>query len=147
MQTVSERREIDAPPEAVRAALADRDAFMRAGGFDEVTVDGDSIHLANSVGLLTIELDLVAVDDPDAEFAYEQADGIFSSMVTRFTVGPSPDGDGSTVVGTTEFALDASIVGPILDATIIKRQRRRELAGHFEYLERVAMTERSTPES
>ena len=155
MQEVTERREIDAPAAAVREALADRESFMRAGGFDEATVDGDRIHLANSVGLLTIELELEAVDEPEYDFVYRQVEGIFESMVTRFTIEGVAEDEGEdegederpvTIVGTTEFALNASLVGPILDATIIKRQRRRELAGHFDYVEATATaTETADP--
>lgn len=112
--------------------MSDAQAFMEAGGFDEVSVDGDRIHLQNGVGLLTIDLELRRLPDADADFAYEQVEGIFSSMETRFVVRPA--GGGSEVTATTEFALDASIVGPILESTIVKRQRRREFAGHFEYL-------------
>ena len=37
---------------------------------------------------------------------------------------------------TTEFALDVEVVGATLDATIIARQRRKELERQFDYLER-----------
>lgn len=147
MQTVSVHREIDAPAGAVREAMADREAFMRGGGFDEATVDGDRIHLANSVGLLTIELDLAVTEATDRTFVYEQFDGIFESMTTTFTIEDAGENGGGsaveqeggaedrvTVVAETRFALDASLVGPILDATVIKRQRRTELEGHFDYL-------------
>jgi hypothetical protein len=136
MNTVTMERTVPAPPEAVRAAMADVEAFMRAGRFDDVAVDGDRIHLTNGVGLLTIELELRQVTDGDAAFAYEQVEGIFSTMETRFAVAEAAGG--SRVTATTEFALDASLVGPILDATIITRQRRKELEGHFAYLESVA---------
>jgi hypothetical protein len=33
--------------------------------------------------------------------------------------------------------LDVSVVGPMLDATVITRQRRRELTAHMDYLEQV----------
>lgn len=151
MQTVIARRTIDAPAEAVRAAMADTEAFMLAGGFDEVTVEGDDIHLANNVGLLTIELDLVATEEPGSDFVYEQEAGVFESMVTRFTIesdGDESDGAGErvTVEAETDFALDASLVGPILDATIIKRQRRKELEAHFDFLEERATDWRPDPD-
>lgn len=137
MQRVSLRRHVEADPVAVQAALADTEAFMRAGGYDTVAVDGDDIELANRVGLLTIELDLTVVDDPAADFAYEQVDGIFETMRTAIALEDAPEG-GTLVTGETEFELDTAVVGPILDATIIKRQRRAELTGHFDYLERAA---------
>nr|WP_256335738.1 hypothetical protein [Halopenitus persicus] len=54
-------------------------------------------------------------------------------MTTSYTV-TAADG-GSEVTATTEFALDVAIVGDVLDATVIKRQRRRELEAQFDWLE------------
>jgi len=42
---------------------------------------------------------------------------------------------GTEVVATIGFALDVGLVGGLLDATIIKRQRRRELNAQFDALE------------
>jgi hypothetical protein len=47
-------------------------------------------------------------------------------------------GGGTEVRATTEFAVDVALVGEILDATVIKRQRRKELEAQFDYLERQA---------
>lgn len=133
MERVTVSRDIDAPPDELQSAMTDVAAFMRAAGFDEVEVDGDRISITNHVGVLTIELDLRRIDEPDAALAYEQVDGIFETMETRYALEAA---DGGTIVtATTEFALDASLVGPILDATIIARQRRRELDAQFDYLE------------
>ncbi|MHB9288190.1 SRPBCC family protein [Halobacteriales archaeon Cl-PHB] len=133
MQSVSVSETFDAPADAVLAEMEDVRAFMLGAGFDGVTVDGDRVTIANHVGLLTIELDLLIVDDPDHDLVYEQVDGIFSEMVTWYDVEATDDG-GTTVAATTEFELDASLVGPILDATVIKRQRRKELTAQFDYL-------------
>ncbi|SDY75892.1 hypothetical protein SAMN05216564_10994 [Halopenitus persicus] len=62
-----------------------------------------------------------------------QQEGIFEAMTTSYTV-TAADG-GSEVTATTEFALDVAIVGDVLDATVIKRQRRRELEAQFDWLE------------
>lgn len=133
MEQVTVRRSIDATPAALREAITDVEPFMRAAGFDEVAVDGDRIAITNHVGLLTIDLELRRVDDPEAVFAYEQLEGIFESMETRYALAP---GDvGTAVTATTEFALDAAFVGPLLDATVVKRQRRAELSAQFDYLE------------
>lgn len=80
MERVTVRRSIDAPPAALREAITDVEACMRAAGFDEVVVDGDRIAITSHVGLLTIALELRRVDDPEAVFAYEQVEGIFESM-------------------------------------------------------------------
>ncbi|MBX0296479.1 SRPBCC family protein [Halomicroarcula sp. F27] len=132
MRTVTVTRELDADPDCVRAAMLDVGEFMRAGGFDDVTVDGDVVTIANSVGLVTIELVLEVVDDPDAVLTYEQRDGVFEEMVTRYDIAAT-DG-GVTVSAATEFALQARLVGPLLDATVIDRQRRVELNAQFDYL-------------
>jgi carbon monoxide dehydrogenase subunit G len=131
MQSVTVSRRVDAPPERVRAAMEDLEAFMLAAGFTDVSVDGDDMHLENQVGLATVELDLRLVDS-DADLAYEQADGFFERMDTEYRV-TEVDG-GSEVTATTDFALDVALVGQILDATVIKRQRRHELESQFDWL-------------
>lgn len=132
MQTVNVNRVIDADPDAVRAAMADVEPFMRAGGFTEATASGDAIHLRQDLGLGRIELLLGVVDDPDAELTYEQREGIFESMRTSYALDPVEDG--TRVTATTEFAL-GGVVGSVLDATIIKRKRRQELGAQFDWLE------------
>ncbi|MFW5973880.1 MAG: SRPBCC family protein [Natrialbaceae archaeon] len=132
METVSVSRTIAASREEVAEAMHDLEPFMKAAGFDEVTVDGEEFTIENSVGLLSISLDLRLVDR-DAELAYEQVEGIFKSMETRYVLEDAVGG--TTVLATTDFALDASIVGPILDSTIISRQRKKELTEQFDYLE------------
>ncbi|KPN32196.1 hypothetical protein SY89_02960 [Halolamina pelagica] len=134
MNSVSVSREVAAPPEAVRARMNDVGAFMRAAGFDEVTTDGDRITITNGVGIATVELELELIDHPDAALAYRQRDGIFEEMVTRYTLEPTDDG--TEVTAETEFAVDVALVGKLLDATVIKRQRRRELDQQFDWLER-----------
>ena len=132
MESVSVSRTIGTPESVVREHIADRERFIEAAGFDEVTVDGDCITMANSVGLLTIELTLRCFGS-DAVLAYEQVEGIFETMETRYTLADAAEG--VTVTATTEFALDVDVVGSILDGTIIARQRKRELNGQFDYLE------------
>ena len=133
METVTVTRELDVDPATVRTAMADVGEFMRAGGFDEVSVDGDVVTIANSVGLATIELVLELVEEPDAVLAYEQREGIFEAMTTRYALEETARG--VTVRATTEFELAARLVGPLLDATVISRQRRVELNAQFDYLE------------
>lgn len=132
MQTVTVSRSFDAPADALVEHVQDLEPFMLAAGFDEVDVAGDEVRIANAVGLLTIELDLRVVDEPEYALVYEQTDGIFAEMVTRYAIEGAAGG--RTVTATTDFELDASLVGPILDATVIKRQRRKELTSQFEYL-------------
>ncbi|MFB6300308.1 MAG: SRPBCC family protein [Halobacteriales archaeon] len=135
MQTVTVSRQIDAPRDAVEAAIRDTKSFMEAAGFDTVTVDGRSIHIENTVGLFGLEigLDLRIIEDDGAVLAYEQESGIFETMTTWYTVEDRSEGS-VDVTATTEFAVDAAIVGELLDATLIKRQRRSELEAQFDYL-------------
>jgi carbon monoxide dehydrogenase subunit G len=132
MQSVTLSRRVDAPPDAVREAMADVEGFMLGAGFSEATVDGDELHIANHVGLATVELDLRLLDT-DAALAYEQVDGIFEAMTTTYDL--EPDDCGTLVTARTEFELDVALVGAILDATVIKRQRRSELRQQFDWLE------------
>ncbi|RXK52056.1 SRPBCC family protein [Halorientalis pallida] len=104
--------------------MADVERFITATGFDEVTVDGADVTIVNGFGLAAIEPDPRTVDRPDAESAYEQADGIFEEMWTTYEV-TAEDG-GTRVTATTEFALDATVI-----------ERRRELTAQFDWLERV----------
>jgi hypothetical protein len=135
METVSLSRSFEGDIDTVREAMLDLGPFMEAAGFDGVDVDDDAMHIENNVGLLTIELDLRCIET-DSVLAYEQVDGIFETMTTRYTLEP---GDGTvTVTATTDFALDVDLVGPILDGTVISRQRKKELTAQFDYLERVA---------
>ena len=166
MNSISVSREVAAPPEAVRERMRDVGPFMRAAGFDEVVVDGegqspsgreergssgnrepqapgdsrpqagdgDRLTITNGVGIATIELDLELIEAPGAALAYRQRDGIFEEMVTRYTLEPT-DG-GTEVTAETEFAVDVALVGKLLDATVIERQRRRELEQQFDWLER-----------
>lgn len=133
MQSVTVTRTIPASMEGVRDAMLDLEPFTRAAGFDDVAVDGQSIRVANQVGIAEIELELTVVDDPDAALAIQQRDGIFEEMRTAYALTETTDG--VDVTATTDFALDVAVVGGLLDATIIKRQRRRELNGQLDYLE------------
>ena len=136
MESITVSRTIDAPLAAVRDTVTDVEQFMLAAGFDDVVVDGDDIDIVNRVGIATIELSLERVDDADAALAYEQRDGIFASMRTVYRLDETESG--TRIEATTEFALDVALVGEMLDATIIKRQRRRELDAQFDHLEAVA---------
>jgi hypothetical protein len=134
MATVTVSRTMPVPESTLRDAITDVGPFMRAAGFDEVVVDGDEIRLTNRVGIAELQLTLGVIDRPDAVLAYEQRDGMFESMVTVYRLDDA-GGDGVRVEAETEFALDVSLVGDLLDATVVSRQRRRELDAQFDYLE------------
>lgn len=133
MQTISLSRDYDTDPEDVRALVEDVKAFTEAGGFDEVDVDGTRIKLRNGVGIATMELTLEIDTEADAALAYRQEEGIFAEMETRYEVEQTATG--SRLTGTTSFELDVGLVGDILDATVIKRQRRKEIEAQFDWVE------------
>ncbi|WP_324759120.1 SRPBCC family protein [Haloarcula sp. GH36] len=134
MERVSVRRTFDATPERVRQEMADLEAFMLGAGFDDVTVEDDTIVINNRVGLFDIELVLDIVEEEGAALVYEQRDGAFESMRTEYHV--DADGEGTTVTATTEYtALDLAVVGQLLDSTVVDRQRRKELEAQFDWLE------------
>ncbi|WP_241154865.1 hypothetical protein [Halorubrum sp. CSM-61] len=58
-------------------------------------------------------------------------------MRTTHAVSSAPDG--SEVEATTAFTPDVAIVGDVLDATVIERQRRTELTAQFDWLEAVCV--------
>lgn len=119
-------------PKEIESVMADRTAFMRGAGFDRVARDGDSLTVENRVGLFDIELVLEIVDG-DAEFVYEQRDGVFESMRTEYHVD-GHDGE-TTVSATTEYeALDLAVFGQVLDETVVERQRTKELNAQFDWL-------------
>lgn len=136
METVTVERRVGATPRATRAAMSDLEPFMAAAGFDEVAVDGGTIRVRNRVGIADIELVLDLVEAEDADLAYEQREGLFDEMRTRYEVAAA--GEGSEVTATTRFAVGAGPVGDLLDATIIRRQRRRELDAQLDWLDGIA---------
>ncbi|NIB99315.1 SRPBCC family protein [Halobacterium sp. R2-5] len=135
MNDVTETRRIAAPPAAVEDATTDLEAFVRSAGFDEVDVDGETIRVANSVGIADIVLELEVVDREGAALAYEQREGIFGQMWTSYAVEARADGEESEVIAQTAFSLDVPVVGDVLDATLIERQRRKELRAQLDWLE------------
>jgi hypothetical protein len=88
------------------------------------------------MGVATIELTLELVDDRDADLAFVQTEGLFEEMAASYVVVPAEGG--SLVTATTEFALDVAVVGSVLDATVVKRQRRSELKAQFDWLAETA---------
>lgn len=134
MESVTVTRAIDAPPEAIEAAMDDWAAFVRAAGFDGVDVTGETIRVWNAVGPAEIELELEVVADEDAALAYEQREGIFEEMWTGYYTRARVDDNGTVVEAVTTFEMAVPVVGGVLDSTVISRQRRRELEAQLEWL-------------
>jgi hypothetical protein len=148
MEELTVSRHVDAPPDAVRAAMGDLAWFMRAAEFTDVTVDadgearsapdrraapGDVVTVENRVGFATLSLTVEVVEDEEAALCYEQREGIFEEMTTRYLV--EPDGEGAEVTAFTEFSLGRGVVGSALDATLVSRQRRSELVAQLDALQ------------
>lgn len=145
MAEVTVTRHVDADPEAVRAAMEDVEWFMLAAEFTGVTVEreepgapddgaqaGDVVTVENRVGLATLSLTVELVDDPDAALAYEQVDGIFEAMTTRYTL--AAEDDDTEVTAWTEFSLGDGVAASALDGTLVSRQRRSELTAQLDAL-------------
>lgn len=135
MTHVTVTREVSAPPAVVTDVLSDIEGLTVAGGFDEVTVEGDVVTIKNRVGLATMNLTLEVLDT-DAALSLQQREGHFSEMHTDYEVEPA-DG-GSRVTITTEFTLGRSIIGDLLDATVVRRQRTKELEAQLDWLQQQA---------
>jgi len=134
MQEVTVSRDVAADPETVRDGFADIAAFMDAAGFDEVTAEGDRVTVERAIGLAELELTLEIVDSDDA-LTYEQVEGMFDEMTTTYRLDGA-DGE-TTITARTQFEL-GGVIGAALDATLIKRQRTKELEDQLAYLGRVA---------
>lgn len=166
MESVTVSRTIDAPVEAVEAEMADLEAFMLSAGFDEVSVEGDRMTLVMGFTILRMKLVLDLVESDEHDVVYEQHEGPFEYMRTWYDVEPARgdgdddftggggdadddddddatggDADRTLVSATTEFQLRAPAVGSLLDATVIKRQRRKELDAQFDHLEERVATD------
>lgn len=134
MQEVTVEREIAAAADEIVPLVEDTQSFMGAAGFDAVRVEGDTVRIQNRVGLFDVELIVELVEAEDAVLAYRQVEGIFEEMYTEYTL---EEADGATTItATTTFeAVDLPIVGQVLDATVVKRQRSSELDTQFDWLE------------
>jgi len=134
MEEVTVTRDLPAAPEAVLPLVEETESFMSAAGFDAVRVEGETIRIQNRVGLFDVELIAGIVADDDAVLAYEQEEGIFEDMHTAYHLEETDEG--TTISATTTFeAVDLPIVGQVLDATVVKRQRSSELNAQFDWLE------------
>jgi hypothetical protein len=131
METVTHAIDLPVSPDVVRERIReDVPAFIRASGFDSVTVTEDAYTVSRSIGLATLELTLEAVES-DAVLALDQSAGFFDTMWTEYRVEPTDTG--SRVTASTEFTI-GRVLGPVLDGTMIRKQRLREFEAQFEYL-------------
>ena len=132
METVTVSRTFPVSPAAVRETiLEDVPAFVRASGFDRVAVDDEQITLARDVGLASFELTL-ETRETEHVLAFEQVEGIFDTMWTEYQVQAA--GEGATLTATTDFTL-GTVLGPVLDGTMIRKRRTEEFEAQMEYLE------------
>lgn len=124
METVTVDREYDADGDAVRAALADVTTFFEAAGFD-ARRDGTSLTLEKRVAITRLRLEARLLEGDAAALAYEQTDGPFEAMRTRYVVEDA--GDGSRLTIETTFEAPTSGFGSFVNGAVVERQRRGEL--------------------
>ncbi|MBS3761179.1 hypothetical protein [Halodesulfurarchaeum sp.] len=131
METVTVKRSFDAPGSAVRdCILEDVPAFIRASGFDRVTVDGTSYRVSRDIGIATFELTLDRVES-ERLLEFDQVEGVFDRMWTEYRLEMTVEG--CELIATTEFTL-GGVLAPVLDGTMIKTQRKREFELQFDYV-------------
>lgn len=133
MANVSRSRVMAADPGAVEAVITDDlVGLMQAAGYDSVEFAEGDLELEQTLGLAQFSMTLRIVDDPNVVLALEQADGHFDAMTTNYEVEAV---NGRTeLLARTEFTL-GGVVGSVLDETLIRRQRGRELEAQFDYVE------------
>lgn len=131
METVTVTRSFDAPEVAVReVVLDDIPAFVRASGFDRIDVVDEAITVSKDIGMATFELTLEQRESNHL-LAFEQTEGLFDRMWTDYRL--DSDEDGSKLTATTEFSL-GGVLAPVLEPTMITRQRTREFERQFDYV-------------
>ena len=132
METVTVKRAFDAPETLVcDIIIQDLPAFIRASGFDRVTVDGGSYTVSRDIGFATFELTLERIESEQL-LEFEQVQGIFDRMWTEYRLKGTPEG--CELIATTEFTI-GGVLAPVLDGTMIKTQRTREFELQFDYVE------------
>jgi hypothetical protein len=134
MASVTRSRFLQADPETVEDVITDDvPGFIRAAGYDSVSVDGDRIGIERRLGLATLSLTLRPIDADESTLAFEQESGLFEEMTMHYVV-ESTDG-GSELTAITEFTL-GGVTGSVLDDTVVRRQRKSEIEDQFAYVER-----------
>ena len=134
MASVTRSRFLQADPETVKDVITnDVPGFIRAAGYDSVSVDGDRIGIERRLGLATLSLTLRPIDADESTLAFEQESGLFEEMTMHYVV-ESTDG-GSELTARTEFTL-GGVTGSVLDDTVVRRQRTSEIEDQFAYVER-----------
>lgn len=133
MANISRSRVLSADPGTVERAITDDvAAFMRTAGYDSVQLEAGRLELEQTLGLANFSLTLRIVDDSDSVLALEQEAGHFEAMTTNYEV-ESVNG-GTELSARTEFTL-GGVVGSVLDETLVRRQRGKELEAQFDFVE------------
>lgn len=124
MDTATVEREFEVAPEILEGVVTDVTTFYDAAGF-EVERDGDRLELVKRLAIARFELDVELVEDDGAALAYEQVDGPFADMRTRYLVDATEGGSRLTIE--TNFEAPSSGFGTFINGALIKRQRGTEL--------------------
>lgn len=133
MKTVTRQRELDASETDIRDAITDVETFMQSAGFDEIERDGNTLTLGKAHGLLKVKLVVRLLDEDDSVLAYEQEEGIFAEMTSRYTVEAQQEG--VDVHASTRFEIDETLDDSMLDEATVATQRGKELEAQLDYLE------------
>ncbi|MFB6153629.1 MAG: hypothetical protein ABEJ27_05195 [Halodesulfurarchaeum sp.] len=132
MTTVSVERTFDAPIDEVRAVLRDMEGIFEDAGFD-VECEAGRVHLKKSIGPSEIELDIAFLEEESAAVGYEQIDGPFETMKTRYFLQSARGGTRLQVE--TAYKTPRFGWGSFLNSALVKRQRQNELAAIGDRLE------------
>lgn len=102
-----------------------RTAFTVTPADDGAEGTANGTETAEDTGAIgeTAETDLI-----------EATDAVDSTSETT-AIDATGETDATDVTATTRFALDVRLIGEFLDATVIERQRRKELNAQLDYLE------------
>jgi hypothetical protein len=135
METVSRSRQYPVSVATLEEAmLSDVPGFLRAAGYDDVTVTDQGVVVERRLGMARLEMTLQVGEDAPETLAVAQVDGHFESMTTTYDVSPA-DG-GALLTARTEFVLD-DVVGAALEPELVRRRRGEEFEAQFDYLESV----------
>jgi hypothetical protein len=124
MDAASVQREFEVEPAVLADVLADVTTFYETAGF-AVERDGQRLELVKRLAIARFELVVELREDEEAALAYEQIDGPFATMRTRYLVEETDAGSRLTIE--TTFEAPASGFGSFINGALIERQRGTEL--------------------
>ncbi|MFB6146877.1 MAG: SRPBCC family protein [Halobacteriaceae archaeon] len=141
MESVSVRRRIDARADTIRSLVTDTEAFMEAGGFEDVSVEDEQIEFTTGIGPASTTMRLRMVPDEDAVIAFELADGPLKEFNGSYTVEETSTG--TVVIAQAGIQLTDIAISSLFDGTVLKSRLRNVFEAQVDYLEREAKSAES----